>query len=379
MTTITGLSAVLHRAPLVRPWGTDVRSTHVIEVVVDCDDGTSGTGLSWTPTIGARALLALIEDDVRAFVVGRESDARSLWPALWAHLHEAGSGGLTTMAMAGVDLALWDRAARLRSLPLADHLGRTRDSAPVYGSGVNLHYPIDELVEQVGRWVAAGHQAVKVKVGRPDLREDVERIAAVRDMLGPDRRLMIDANQRWDLPTARRAVAALAPFDLDWIEEPLRAEDTWAYAQLRSAIDVPIALGENCHTIYRFRDLIDAGAVDVVQPNVVRVGGITPFLAVAELARAHSLTVAPHLLPELSGHLALALPEETWVEDVEDAGFTRLGILSGPAGVVMADGRLRLTGAPGLGLDFAESVTPGIPAQSEGRTARDHDLMKESA
>jgi L-alanine-DL-glutamate epimerase-like enolase superfamily enzyme len=218
---------------------------------------------------------------------------------------------------------------------------------------VNLHYPLDELVAQAERWVAAGVAGAKIKVGRPDLADDVERVAAVRDVLGPSRRLMIDANQRWDLPTARRAIGALERFDLDWIEEPLRADDTWGYAQLRASIDVPVALGENCHTVHRFRDLIAASAVDIVQPNVVRVGGITPYLAIDSLARAHSLTVAPHLLPELSGQLALAARVETWVEDVEDASFEHLGFLAEPTGATIVDGRFRSGDHLGLGFRFA--------------------------
>lgn len=351
--TITGLTARLLTRPLTRAWGETVREMHVIEVVVSVSDGTSGTGFSWTPTIGPTAVLALLERDVRGFVVGRPAEAATLWPDLWAHLHEAGSGGLTTIAMAGVDLALWDRAATLAGQSVTDLLGRRHESAPVYGSGVNLHYTLDELAAQAERWVAAGYAGAKIKVGKQDLAEDVDRVAAVRDVLGPRRRLMIDANQRWDLPTARRATAALERYDLDWIEEPLRADDTWGYSQLRSSIDVPLALGENCHTIQRFRDLIAAAAVDIVQPNVVRVGGITPYLAIDSLARAHSLSVAPHLLPELSGQLALAAPVETWVEDVEDASFDHLGFLAAPTGATIVDGRFRSGTRPGLGFGFA--------------------------
>nr|WP_260312199.1 MULTISPECIES: mandelate racemase/muconate lactonizing enzyme family protein [unclassified Rathayibacter] len=351
--TIARLDARLRSVPLRRPWGEDVTETHVVETTITASDGSTGTGFSWTPTIGPRALLALIEDDVRSFVLDRPVSVAPMWDALWARLHEAGSGGLTTIAMAGVDLALWDREARAAGLPMVEHLGRRRDSVAAYGSGVNLHYTLEELVAQVRRWVASGFGAVKVKVGKPDVQEDVDRLAAVREVLGPSRRLMIDANQRWDLPTARRAVAALAPFGLDWIEEPLRADDTWAYAQLRASIDVPVALGENAHTLYRFRDLIEAGACDIVQPNIVRVGGITPFLRIAELARVHGVAIAPHLLPELSGQLALTLPAECWVEDVEDASFESLGLLRRPTGVTVAGGRLTARTASGLGFAFA--------------------------
>ncbi|NKF31128.1 hypothetical protein HER21_32255, partial [Pseudomonas sp. BGM005] len=132
---------------------------------------------------------------------------------------------------------------------------------------------------------------------------------AVRALLGPDRALMIDANQRWDLDRATASVDALSRFDLAWIEEPLRADDLAGHAELARRIDVPIALGENLHTVHRFGDFLRDGAAQVVQPNIVRVGGITPFLRIAELAAEHGAALHPHLLPELSGQLALTLPD----------------------------------------------------------------------
>lgn len=273
-----------------------------------------------------------------------------VWDRLWAHLREAGAGGVTTIALAGVDLALWDLHCGERSL--ADVLGRRRAAVPVYGSGVS-HYTLEELVAQARRWKAAGYPAVKIKVGLPDLREDVERVAAVREVIGPDVALMVDANQRWDLLRARRAIEALAPYGLHWVEEPLPADDVAAHVELRRSVDVPIAVGENVHTGYGFRDLLAAGACDVVQPNVVRVGGITPFLRIAELARAYDVPVHPHLLPEISGQLACALPLPCMVEEVEDASFAALGLLAEPYPVEIAGGELRAHRGPGLGLRWA--------------------------
>ncbi|MBM7503902.1 mandelate racemase/muconate lactonizing enzyme family protein [Agromyces aurantiacus] len=340
------------RIPLRRPWGPDVRDLTVIEVEVEDADGAIGHGFSWTPTIGAAAVQAHLDHDIRAFALRRSADASALWDPLWTHLHEGGGGGITTIAMAGLDLALWDLAARRAGQPLTDHLGRHHETATVYGSGVNLHYPQDELVAQARRWVAAGFDAVKVKVGSPDLARDVERIAAVREVVGPRRRLMIDANQRWDLERAERAIGELAAFDLTWIEEPLRADDLAAHVALRRRIDVPVALGENLYTRYRFAEFIDAGAVDLVQPNVVRVGGITPFLRIAELAADRGVDLAPHLLLEVSAQLALALPGEHLVEAVEDASFEALGALAEASPVAVAGATVSTTGRPGLGVRF---------------------------
>lgn len=343
------------RIPLRRPWGADVLDVRVAVVTVTDSDGGVGSGFSWTPTIGGEAVTALLRHDIAPFVTGAPADP-GIWTRVWERLHEAGGGGLTTIATAGLDLALWDLRARRAGLPLADLLGRRHRAQPVYGSGVNLHYPLDDLLAQTRRWVAAGCTGVKVKIGRPDLAEDLDRLAAVRDVVGPGVALMVDANQRWDLDRALRAAAELERFDVAWLEEPLRSDDTAGYVALRAATSVPLALGENVHTWYRFRDLVEAGAVDVLQPNVVRVGGITPFLRIADLARDAGLELAPHLLPELSGQLAVTLPGRTWVEDVEDAGFDELGALLEPTGGRIEDGWFTAGHRPGLGFSFR---TPG--------------------
>lgn len=354
MSTISAFDARLVRVPLTRPWASEVTSVGVIATHVVRADGVEGWGFSWTPQIGAEAAHALLVHDIAPVAIGRDADPQSLWDPLWRHLHEAGGGGLTTIALAGLDLALWDAAARARGLALADLLGRARQAVRAYGSGVNLHYRLDELLAQVSRWIEAGFDAVKIKVGRPDLAEDIDRVAAVRELLGPDRALMIDANQRWDLDRATRSVEALAAFAPAWIEEPLRADDLAGHTELARRIAVPIAVGENLHTVHRFGEYLDAGAAQIVQPNIVRVGGITPFQRIAALAAEHGAPLHPHLLPELSGQLALTLATgDPLVEDVEDAGFGALGALVDPSPVAIADGRLTDLPHLGLGLRFA--------------------------
>lgn len=356
MTTIASLGARLIRVPLTRPWAADVTSVGVIATHVVRSDGAKGWGFSWTPQIGAEAVLALLQHDIPAFAVGRSAEPAEVWPELWRHLHEAGGGGLTTIAIAGLDLALWDAAARAAGASVSTSIGRRRESVGSYGSGINLHYEIDDLLAQAQRWVDAGFGAVKMKVGSPDLARDVERVAAVRDVIGPDRALMVDANQRWDLDRATTAVEALAASGIAWIEEPLRADDLAGHVELarrlRAGAGVPIALGENVHNRYRFDDFARSGAAQVVQPNIVRVGGITPFLEIAGDADAAGIDLHPHLLPELSGQLALVLPQEVLVEDIEDAAFGSLGALEDPSPVAIVDGILTEVPHEGLGLRF---------------------------
>ncbi|MDB1088481.1 mandelate racemase/muconate lactonizing enzyme family protein [Streptomyces sp. ACA25] len=351
--TVADVTAVAYRVPLPRPWGPDVPAHHIVVAEITLEDGRTGTGFTWTPKVGAGAVHALLTQDCREAVTGLPAHPETVWDALWLHLHEAGAGGVTTLAMAAVDTALWDLRARAAGHGLADELGRRRSSVPVYGSGVNLHYSLAELTAQARRWAGRGYPAVKVKVGSDDLARDVERIAAVREVIGPDTKLMIDANQRWDLFRAREALTALAPFGLLWVEEPLPADDLSAHVRLRRDTGVPLAVGENIRTVRGFRDLLTSQACDVLQPNVARVGGITPLRRIAELARTFDVPVYPHLLPDLSGQLACTLPLPTMVEDVEDASFAELGVLHEPFPVVIDGCELRLTGRPGHGLRFA--------------------------
>ncbi|KJL44571.1 MULTISPECIES: mandelate racemase/muconate lactonizing enzyme family protein [Microbacterium] len=361
-TTIASFDARLVRVPLTRPWAADVTSVGVVATHVVRSDGAEGWGFSWTPQIGAEAVHALLAHDIAAWAIGRSAEPGEEWLPLWQHLHEAGGGGITTIAMAGLDLALWDAAARADDRSVVQWLGPQRESVRAYGSGVNLHYSLDELVAQVRRWVDSGFDAVKVKVGKPDVAEDLDRMQAVRDVLGPDRQLMIDANQRWDLDRATSSLEVLAAVSPAWIEEPLRADDLYGHYELSKRLSassaIPIAVGENLHNVYRFDDFLRTGAAQIVQPNIVRVGGITPFLGIAAIAGVYGAAVHPHLLPELSGQLALCLRSvpgvpEPMAEDVEDAGFGALGALRDPSPVRIADGTLTEVPHVGLGLRFS--------------------------
>jgi len=348
---VTSASTATYRLPMPVPWdGADCQ--YLIATTVTASDDTSGQGFSWTVRAGAHAIQAMVDNDAAAAAVGGPVAPVAAWDRMRHKLRESG-GGVTTLAMAAIDIGLWDRQARIAGLPLTDLIGRQRETTAVYGSGVNRHLALDELSEQVHRWVEAGHSAVKIKVGRPSLDEDVERVATVRRILGPHRLLMLDANQLWDLPAARRAARAMSAFDIYWLEEPLPAEDLRAYARLRSAIDIPVAAGESLYTEAQFRDALLTGAVDFLQPNVCRVGGISPFLRIARMAQQFGVPVMPHLLPDISGQLALCLPFPAMVEDIDQGSFAALGALAAPSGIVITGDTLRADTPPGHGLTFA--------------------------
>src|SRR5258708_19510143 len=237
-TQVTRVTSKAYRLRMPRRWGADVTCQYLIATTIESSDGRTGQGFSWAVRGGAEAILAMIDADCRPVTEGGPVNPAAAWDRLWWHLREAG-GGITTLAMAAIDIGLWDMRATAAGLSLTELIGRQRDRVPVYASGVNRHLTLDELTEQVRRWIAAGHTRVKIKVGLPSLDEDLQRVSAVRQIIGPRRLLMIDANHLWDLPTARRAATAMAPLDIFWLDEPLPPQPFPPYPPLPPPLSHP--------------------------------------------------------------------------------------------------------------------------------------------
>ena len=352
MSVIADIEVHLFKVPLPRPWGPLVHQNYLVTCKLRDSEGYIGTGFTWTPQVGARAIATLLVHDCRDLIRGWPTHPAVVWDRLWRSLHEAGGGGITTLAIAAIDTALWDLTLRRSSVTLGQHLGMVRKSVRAYGSGINYDDDLETLSEQARRWVNADYHGVKIKVGHPSLQEDIRRCQIVREIIGPERRLMIDANQRWSLDQAMRAIDALSQFDIHWVEEPILADDIEGYQVLRSRVRTPLAMGENQRTIFEFRRVLSLRACDVIQPNVARVGGITPFLRIASFGQSSGVRVCPHHLPEISAQLAMCLSGEEMIEDIEDSSFVRLGILKS-ASVELAKATVRLREElPGIGIDF---------------------------
>ncbi|MCL6601215.1 MAG: mandelate racemase/muconate lactonizing enzyme family protein, partial [Alicyclobacillus macrosporangiidus] len=300
-------------------------------------------------------------------LIGEEVAPRVVWQHMWKQAHDAGGGGISTMALAAIDIALWDLVAKEQARPLVQVLGQYRSSIPAYGSGVNLNLTLSELEEQVRRWIDSGYQAVKIKVGKPDLEEDLERLNLVRKLVGPTRPIMVDANQGWDITSAVRAIESYRPFNLFWIEEPLLADDIQGHARLRKLVNAPIAIGENVYTKYQFNEYLALGACDFVQADVIRVGGITPYLEIATLAQTWDVPMAPHFMLEISGQLMCCIPNALILEDVEGGSFRDLGILAKDVGV--KNGTFEPPKDPGHGIVLDRDV---LKQYELGSTPPDH-------
>lgn len=321
----------------------------VLIAEITTEDGADGLGFSYSKRAGGPGLYAHAAEIAPELIGEDPNDIGRLWNKLvWAGA-SVGRSGLATQAVAAFDVALWDLKARRANLPLAKLLGAHRDSVPCYNtSGGFLSTPVDEVLDNAEAALGRGIGGIKIKVGHPDSSVDIRRVEAVRERLGDDVAVMVDANQQWDRATAQRIGRVLERFDLTWIEEPVDAHDAHGHAALADKLDTPVATGEMLTSVAEHRALLDAGACDVVQPDAPRVGGITPFLRIAALADEHHLHVAPHFAMELHLHLAAAYPRATWVEHfewLEPLFDERLRC---------HEGRMVVPNRPGLGLSLSE-------------------------
>jgi L-alanine-DL-glutamate epimerase-like enolase superfamily enzyme len=300
------------------------------------------------------AVAHVIEEHLRDLIVGHDPTAiPAAWLALTRKVRNLGQPGLSAMAIAAVDCALWDLKARTLGLPLATLLGAARDSVPIYGSGGFTSYPVPKLQEQLAGWAEQGLDAVKMKIGT-DPEADPARVHAAREAIGPETALFVDANGAY---TRKQALALAERFhgedDVTWFEEPVSSDDLAGLRLLRDRgpAGMDIAAGEYGYTSHYFRQMLEAGAVDVLQADATRCGGITGFLQAGALAQSHNLQLSAHTAPALHLHPCIAVPELRNLEYFHDhVRIERIFFDGAPepiAGTLRPD-----LSRPGLGLDF---------------------------
>lgn len=314
-------------------------------------DGFEGIGFGYSKRAGGRGMFAHSKEIADNLLGQDPNDIAKLWDKLmWAGA-SMGRTGMTSQAISPFDIALWDMKAKRADLPLAKLLGAHRDSVQCYNTSAGfLHTPIDQVLKNVAAICERGIGGIKLKVGQPDLAIDVDRVRQVRKLLGDGFPLMVDANQQWDRPKAMRACRALEQFDLVWIEEPLDAWDIEGHAALALSLDTPIATGEMLTSFAEHAQFIMAGSSDFVQPDAPRVGGISPFLQIMNLASFKGRKLAPHFAMEIHLHLAAAYPEEPWLEHFEwlEPMFNER--------LELKNGRMHLSDTPGLGFTLSEQA-----------------------
>lgn len=313
--------------------------------------GLEGIGFSYSKRAGGPAQYAHAREVAGGLIGEDPSDIPRLYDKLLWSGASVGRSGVAVQAIAALDIALWDLKARRAGLPLAKLLGAHRDSVRTYNtSGGFLQADIEEVKANATRALEAGIGGIKIKVGLPDDSADLARVRAIRDHLGEQTPLMVDANQQWDRARALRIGRRLEEFALTWIEEPLDAYDAEGHAALTRALDTPVATGEMLSSVAEHRTLIATRACDILQPDAPRVGGITPFLQLATLADVNGLDLAPHFAMEIHLHLAAAYRREPWVEHFEwlDPLFEERLQIEG--------GRMLVPQRPGLGISLSDQA-----------------------
>jgi len=323
----------------------------LVLTTIETDTGVTGSGWCTTVGVGGLAIKSLLDSYLAQLLVGEDPrHTERLWEMLWSDCHFAGAGGLTTLAIATVDIALWDIKAKSLGEPLYRLLGGGRTEVPVYASAVNLHLAKDALLAQVEDHLAQGYSVFKLKIGRSDPDEDLDRCRAVRRLIGNKRTLLLDVNQKWRAAEAVQRCLALSEVNPGWIEEPILSDDVAGHAHVRAHGRIPVAIGEQLCNRFEFWNYVREGAADFLQPNVWKVGGITEWMKIAALAQSANLSMAPHNALELSQHLVSATTSGYMVEKIFGGDLFDLGATQTP--IEVRAGKITLTDRPGHGVDF---------------------------
>ena len=352
MPTIEAVRTDSYRVPLEHVLSDsthgDIPHFELVTVRVRDAEGAEGMGYTYAVNSGGAAFAALIEGYLGPLLIGRDADeTERLWQDMWWKLHYSGRGGHATSAISAVDIALWDLRARRVGLPLWRSLGGYDPKVPVYAGGIDLDFTIEALLEQADRFQAEGFRAIKMKAGRPSLSQDVERVRRMREHLGDEFPLMVDANMKWSADQAIRAAHAFEPFNLLWLEEPTIPDDVAGHVRVVREGRTPVASGENIHTLYEFSTLMAAGGLTYPEPDVTNCGGVTIFRKIGALAEAHNLPLTSHGAHDITVHLLAAAPNRTYMEV---HGFSMDRFLAEPMPVV--DGFTTAPERPGHGIEL---------------------------
>jgi L-alanine-DL-glutamate epimerase-like enolase superfamily enzyme len=318
---VTSLTRTLIKVPLPKPIPsarTLIRSIDCVLVALRTDEGLAGEGLVFTLNGHRLAVLDEMIASLEPLVIGMDPGmSGAFWQRAWADIAFLGHRGATVVGLSAIDMALWDLRGKAAGVNVSRLLGSYRDALPVYRSnGLRLSASIDELQQEAAGFIERGFRAVKMSLGMPSADDDVARVRAVREAIGPKIALMTDCNQQFSAKQAIKLGRRLEEFNLAWIEEPVPSHDHAAEAEVAAALETPIASGENEFTRAGLMDMLRLKSADILMPDLQRMGGPTELIKAAHLADSFKIPVSPHLFGEMSLSLAAALPNVNYAEYV---------------------------------------------------------------
>lgn len=361
--TIVSVEACTVRVPLDRVTSFATRTVQARDyalVRIRTGDGAQGIGFCYAGSTAGQIVTTAVRELFAPMLIGHDAHAvERLWQTMYREGILQGRAGSVMRALSILDVALWDRNARAAGLPLHRFMGSHCESGKVDAYASGGYYLDGKTPALLGKEMAAyakkGFKAVKMKVGRLSVAQERERIRAARDAIGPDILLMLDANNAWDdLPTALRYMAAYEPFDPYWIEEPFWPDDIDNHAKLAARTPVTVATGEIEVGRWRFKELLDKGAAEILQADAAVCGGITEWRKIAATADSYGAVMCPHWFHDLHVHLVAATPNAKFVEFFADDQVLNFRKLIDTQ-LEFADGQLLVPTAPGLGFDFDQS------------------------